>query len=133
MSQGPPPVAIRAYWPEVYDFAFRASRVIRRVPFPLTISSWWRDARESRALGSSSTSQHRVGLALDLQPRERAAWPWRGARFAPAWEAIIAAARAEGLVPVDERNKPNAPHIHVQYGPAGYVDRGLKAGKLIPV
>lgn len=65
-----------------------------------SVSSWIRTDKRNRLVGGSPTSQHLIGLAVDLVPDD-----WNDEK------QIVDDCIRLGLVPVVERSKN---HIHVQ-------------------
>jgi len=64
--------------------------------------NWWRSSAHNARVGGAASSQHLLGLAVDIVPEARAR-----ARIAQAL-------RSQGLVVVDEGD-----HLHVQLSPTG--------------
>ncbi len=111
MSAQPPPLSL-AYLvdraaPGIYGAFF--TRVLHAVDDTTRATSWYRGAAHNQRVGGQPDSQHRLGLALDLQADDLAALHQRLTR--------------SGLVAtLHER------HVHVQAWPAGTARRiGLLA------
>lgn len=109
--QAPPRDLLRSgFQPLILTFVVRAIFVIQNVRVIPT--SWFRTFDENISEGGDPESQHLFALALDLDvPRGSVS-------------RVLEAARAVGLVAVDERT-----HVHLQLFPAGALSR---AGVLFP-
>lgn len=105
--QAPPQAFVNFFWPELQEFLGR----VNRTPGNVWFTSWWRSWDENLAAGGSTNplSQHLAGLAVDVV-----------ARPPSTPRGIVQAARASGLVAVDEGD-----HIHIQLWPRGGLDRRL--------
>ena len=89
-----------AFGPQILSFLMELSPVLVRHRCILT--SWYRDRASNEAAGGASSSQHRVGLAVDLVPT-------RG-----TYGALMRSCQRRDLVAVFELD-----HVHVQRYPAG--------------
>ncbi len=96
----PPPAIIRALRPQLTDFI---ERLILAEPDPVGVTSWWRGQDLNREEGGAPFSQHLVGLGLDMVG-DTAGFRSR--------------MRSKGLIVVVESD-----HTHVQYWPAGTLER----------
>lgn len=99
----PPPIEIwypvSRWIPGVYPwFISRANAALRLSGS--SPSSWWRSVSVNESVGGAPTSQHLVGLALDVIGGDARVW------------------RQSGLIVVDEGD-----HLHVQAYPAGVLSR----------
>lgn len=115
MAQQPP----AAWWrhpqlgPLLYDFATRANAAAleyQRTTWPqapVYLTSWYRDGRANAAAGGAQFSQHLVGLAGDLVAADQA--------------RLVRYLRGHGLHAIAEGD-----HVHVQYWPAGTLERILR-------
>ncbi len=110
--QAPPRDLLRSGFQQlILTFVVRAIFVLRNVPGVIP-TSWFRTFDENISEGGDPESQHLFALALDLDvPRGSVS-------------RVLQAARAVGLVAVDERT-----HVHLQLFPAGALSR---AGVLFP-
>lgn len=103
--EAPPLRIVQLLRPQLVEFVSRFNRAaaaLAGVP-DLELESWYRDSATNARVGGASTSQHLLGLAVDIggtpgYPISRQARIW-----------VADAMRAVGLVPVDEGN-----HVHVQ-------------------
>jgi len=95
---------LAAWWPSYRLFIGKVNSVLSEAGGSPT--SWYRDAARNRSVGGSPTSQHLLGFAVDVVTSN----PQR----------LIAAARAEGMVAIDEGD-----HIHIQAFRAGQLDRSF--------
>lgn len=75
--------------------------------------NWWRSSSHNARVGGAPTSQHLLGLAVDVVPIE----PRARARIAQAL-------RTAGLVVIDEGD-----HLHVQLSAAGTWDAVIARAK----
>lgn len=102
----------------------RKLRVIEREGYRLTGRT--RSTAGNVAAGGAQYSQHLLGLAADVRTRNLTR---------VQVEALIARARAIGLVPVDETKvtKGTGPHVHLQAFPAGTIPRSVYAGRQLGV
>lgn len=100
MIEQPPFEVIRATYPELVRFLTGLGQI--RVPRGTQVTSWYRDPYHNRQVGGAATSQHLLGLAIDLVV------PAEGVG------SIVQQARRAGLVPVVESD-----HVHLQARPAG--------------
>lgn len=98
--RAPTPEVVRVVgFPLLWEFVRRVNRIDEFEP--LTFFSWFRDPLQNALEGGGRYSQHLAALAVDVFPRQ-------GTN-----ETVVDAARAVGLVPIDERN-----HVHIQAFPA---------------
>lgn len=89
--------------PGVYGAFF--SRLLRSgLPSDTRVTSWWRNPTRNAEVGGAPTSQHLLGLALDLISNRP--------------DEIVRAVRRSGLIVV-----PESDHVHVQAWPAGIASR----------
>lgn len=124
MSFTPPPSTLRPLSPYFIEFQQMLTRgaqqYARLAPgASLKVTSWWRDRARNAAVGGAATSQHLIGLALDLQPTKPNATEPELARLA----GVLAAAMNSvggGLTAVNEWSSRR--HVHVQKSPAGVWD-----------
>ncbi len=102
---------IRLLTPWIGGLVNAVLRAHMEAPFR-EITSWYRNPPHNTAVGGAATSQHLVGLAVDL---------------IPASEVGADALRRQGLFVVNEFD-----HLHVQAWPAGFLADLVDAGLRIP-
>ena len=98
--QAPPPAVwqpLEGLAPGIYR-AFLGRLVAGVAGRGVVATSWYRGTRENRDVGGAPTSQHLLGLAVDLQTRDTA--------------GVAASLNAVGLISVDEGS-----HVHAQLFP----------------
>jgi uncharacterized protein YcbK (DUF882 family) len=100
----PPATIVSALRPQLGAFLAK----LRAVPEPpgmrVAFTSWWRSKQRNAQVGGAITSQHLLGLAVDVVPAG-------GSR-----SELLRRLRAAGLVALDEGD-----HVHVQAFRAGTI------------
>ena len=103
---------VSRYQPGAYDRVWRALQAAAQYP-GAELTSWYRDPARNARVGGALTSQHQLGLALDLY-----------AANLGELAAHMRAAVPEGRVILEER----PPHVHFQALPSlSAAARGLAA------
>jgi uncharacterized protein YcbK (DUF882 family) len=100
----PPAPIVRALRPQLERFLQQLRSVREPTGMRVSFSSWWRSKQRNAQVGGAITSQHLLGLAVDLVPAG-------GSR-----SELLRRLRAAGLVALDEGD-----HVHVQAFSAGVV------------
>lgn len=124
-----PPVALRPLSPYYQDFLAMLTRGAaiyqgREPGASLRVTSWWRDRAVNAAVGGAPTSQHLIGLAIDLQPTKPGADAAELARLAGSLTAAFHGAGV-GMQAINEWSARR--HVHVQKSPAGVWDAVIRA------
>lgn len=104
MIAPPPARVVSALRPQLERFLAQL-RAVREPPgMRVSFTSWWRSKQRNLQVGGARTSQHLLGLAVDVVPVG-------GSR-----SELLRRLRAAGLVALDEGD-----HVHVQAFPAGVI------------
>lgn len=90
-------------WPGGY--AAFLIRLQRGVTVPVTVTSWWRDRERNERVGGHPESQHLIGWAVDLAPRNFRDLGPLGANLGTTGLTVV----------------PGGSYVHAQLLPSGYL------------